>query len=183
MPAPLLEAAMAVLQAAPDGRLNIVLLNKALFYLDLVALRDLGATITGAKYVAIENGPVVAKYQQKLVGELEKAGLATQSQDGLAKPVAAAAPVAAFEHLSPTQLGKVEPVVRYIAAMTSTQASAYAHKNPGWRIAYNGPGAPGGIIDMRIAMQQILEADPWLETPLTANEMAAVSSDDQLFDW
>ena len=38
----LIEAAAAILNAAPDHRLNAVVLNKALFYLDLASLRDRG---------------------------------------------------------------------------------------------------------------------------------------------
>ena len=53
----LIEAAAAILNAAPDRRLNAVVLNKALFYLDLASLRDRGETVTHNSYIALEKGP------------------------------------------------------------------------------------------------------------------------------
>lgn len=70
----LIEAACAVLHAAPDRSLNAVVLNKALFYLDLASLRDRGETITHNSYIALQNGPVVAKYPQRLIKPLEEQG-------------------------------------------------------------------------------------------------------------
>ena len=72
----LMEASMALLQGAPDSQLNIVVLNKALFYLDLIALRDFGRTITGERYVALPQGPMVADYARKIVhGEEQEMGV------------------------------------------------------------------------------------------------------------
>jgi hypothetical protein len=81
------EAAMALLLHAPDRSLNIVVLNKALFYLDLSALRDLGVTVTGQRYFALPQGPIVGKYDKKIVDRLEKLGWAKQLQVGNAKPM------------------------------------------------------------------------------------------------
>ena len=53
----LTETAMAVLQASPERRLNITVLNKALFYLDLYALRDLGEVITRHDFIALPPPP------------------------------------------------------------------------------------------------------------------------------
>ena len=84
----LIEAASAILNAAPDRRLNIVVLNKALFYLDLASLRDRGATITHNAFIAIQHGPVIAKYPKRLVGQLEGLGIAKQiSQWDGSKPI------------------------------------------------------------------------------------------------
>ena len=79
----LIEAASAVLNAAPNRRLNAVVLNavvlnKVLFYLDLDALRDRAETMTGNAYIAIQQGPVVAKYSQRLIGQLETRGIGRQ---------------------------------------------------------------------------------------------------------
>ena len=76
----LMEAAAAILNAAPEHRLNAVVLNKALFYLDLASLRDRGEPVTHNSYIALQNGPVVAKYQQRLIEQLESRGMNT---DGL----------------------------------------------------------------------------------------------------
>jgi len=78
---------MALLQGAPAGQLNIVVLNKALFYTDLLALRDFGQTITQERYVALPQGPVIDNYAGKIVRALDAAGLAEQIEVGLAKPV------------------------------------------------------------------------------------------------
>jgi hypothetical protein len=75
----LVEAAAAVLNAAPSHRLNTVVLNKVLFYLDLASLRDRATTVTGNTFVGIQQGPVVAKYPQRLIAQLEKRGIAKQS--------------------------------------------------------------------------------------------------------
>ena len=71
---PLNETAMAILQATDQGRLGITVLNKALFYADLAALRDLGKTLTGSGYVAIPNGPVVNHYERAVVRDLGSIG-------------------------------------------------------------------------------------------------------------
>lgn len=45
--------AARALIAGAGGAMQITNLNKALFYFDLVCLRDEGATYTGANYVAL----------------------------------------------------------------------------------------------------------------------------------
>src|SRR5437773_2192449 len=77
----LLEAAMALLQASPRQQLNIVVLNKALFYLDLHALRDLGKTVTDQEYVALPQGPVVDSYKNILIKPLVEGGMAEQLRE------------------------------------------------------------------------------------------------------
>ena len=83
----LVEAAAVLLEGAPHHALNVTNLNKALFYLDLVALRDRGDTITRTTYLALTQGPVVAKYPTRLVQALENARLARQITSGMAKPI------------------------------------------------------------------------------------------------
>ena len=66
----LCEATMAILQNVPSHRLNIVLVNKALFYADLYALREFGKTITATAYLGLPQGPVVANYPKRVVSAL-----------------------------------------------------------------------------------------------------------------
>lgn len=54
--------------------MQITNLNKALFYFDLVCLRDEGAAYTGSTFVALEHGPVVDRYRSVLVEGLAKTG-------------------------------------------------------------------------------------------------------------
>ena len=70
-------------------------------------------------------------------------------------------------------------VTSFFASASSRQASDYSHENPGWEIAWddfrrNGKPAP---IDMRIALQQIIEDDPWMETPLLDDDALLAAAD------
>lgn len=185
----LMEAAMALLQSAPGGQLNIVLLNKALFYLDLAALRDTGETLTGATYVAIENGPVIARYQERLVRQLEKAGLARQETDGRARPIHAIKSIAEFKYLDASLLSLAEKVARWVSDWTSVGLSVRSHKNPGWQIAWESglkqAGKAAQPIDMSIALQEFSDDDEWLAEPLSAElaAEAAKADDDQGEAW
>lgn len=164
----LVETAARLLEAA-GGSMLITTLNKALFYLDLHALREAGAPITGTTYLALPAGPVVAKYQKRLIAALEDAGLAEQdiSDDDASKPVClVSAPGTA--HLDATQLAMVARIGRWAAQKTATELSDISHWNDGWKLAWeSGLGAkkPARPINLRIAMQQILDVDPWVDVP------------------
>jgi hypothetical protein len=177
----LLEAAMALLQGAPNQELKVVLLNKGLFYLDLICLRDTGATATGATYLALDQGPVVAKYDRHLVAALENAGWAEQIVDGKAKPLRVKTPLQNFPHLSSSILKLATEMGRDVARLNSTQASEFSHRNPGWKVAYEtglgGHGSPKAI-NMRLALQQLADGDdddrdPWLAEPADAGLLKA----------
>jgi hypothetical protein len=170
---PLLKAALAILQKA-GGKLNIVVLNKALFYLDLYALLEFGHTVTGIPYVALPYGPVVKDYPKRLVKALEEAGLAHQEPDGLNKPMVADSclPVDLAPEVNPL----VDHVVAHIGQFTSSEAVDYAHQNPGWRMAreQTKPPRPAEEINMMLALQQLAAEDPWLSAPLTPDEAHAL---------
>jgi hypothetical protein len=183
----LIEVASAVLSAAPNHRLNAVILNKTLFYLDLASLRDRGATVTGNAYIGIQQGPVVAKYQQRLIGQLESRGIAKQISewDG-SKPILLEASLPNFQFLDSEAMILVSAVTTYFADATSGRASEYSHENPGWRLSWNEfrrMGRPCAI-NMRVAMQQIIEDDPWMEGPLlNDDEMLAAADAEVGVDW
>lgn len=162
---------MALLQATSTGKLNIVALNKALFYMDLAALRDLGHTVTGQKYIALPQGPVVAAYDRKLVRDLKNAGLAEQVQDGRAKPMVVRHRIETFQHLAPFELELARSIGAFIGNYTSTFLSTYSHMNPGWQLARAAhvEGAPGKEIDLLVAMQQLAQDDEdetWIDEPV-----------------
>lgn len=181
----LLEAATEILVASPGRSLNVVALNKALFYLDLVALRDTGAPITHNTYLALGWGPVVAKYPTRLVGELEKRGYARQvtNTDALAKPVQLIREPEVRRYVPPELRARVAEIAMWSSARTSTALSDISHDNPGWRLAYEQGVKLGGKpepIDMLVAMQQIVASDPWLDEALTDTERTqAVSADSE----
>jgi hypothetical protein len=178
----LLDAAVAILEVAPANRLNITLLNKALFYLDLVALRDFGDTITGNVFVALEHGPAVAHYQKRLVKKLEKAGLAKQIDEDESKPVVLCkgAKSASLNDEEKALIERVtENVVRHIGS--SKKSSDYSHENLGWQIAY-AAGQKKGLaakpIDLNVALQQITEPDPWVDAPFEPAVAQSVKRED-----
>lgn len=176
----LIEAASAVLHAATGHALNAVVLNKVLFYLDLAALRDRGETITRNPYIALQNGPVIARYQQRLIDRLDEMGIAQQiSQWDGSKPVVLKACPEHFEFLNSDDMIKVSEVTSFFANSTSRTASEFSHKNPGWQIAWNQyqrEGKPASV-NMRIAIQQILEADPWMQVPISDRDQMLADAD------
>lgn len=181
----LIEAACAILNDVPNHRLNIVVLNKALFYVDLMSLRDFAKPITGNSYIAIQQGPVVAKYPQRLVGQLESRGLGKQLSewDG-SKPIQLENMPQHFSYLDSDTLVLISTVAAYFSAITSRQASEYSHENPGWLLAWNEyrhTGKPAAI-DMRVALQQVIEDDPWMETPLLDDDEILAQADSGLGD-
>ncbi len=176
----LVEAAAAVLNSAPSHRLNVVVLNKVLFYLDLASYRDRSATITGNTFLGIQQGPVVAKYPKRLIGQLETRGIAKQISewDG-SKPVQLESSPNHVRFLDADAMNLVAAVTTWFAPKTSAQASDFSHENPGWRLAWSEYRRTGKIspINMRIAMQQIIEDDPWMETPLLNHDEILAAAD------
>ena len=176
----LIEAASAVLNAAPNRRLNTVVLNKTLFYLDLASLRDRAETLTGNSYIALSQGPVVAKYQQRLIGQLESRGIAKQISewDG-SKPVLLESCPQHFQFLDSDSMILVSAVTAFFADATSRQASDYSHENPGWQLAwseYRRTNRPCAI-NLRVALQQIVEDDPWMDLPLMSDDELLAAAD------
>jgi uncharacterized phage-associated protein len=177
----LIEAAAALLSALDNKEMQITNLNKALFYLDLYALRDLGRPVTHAPFMALQQGPVVAKYKQRLIGEMTKAGLAEQGQVGDAMPVRLLKEPE-FKFVTAEERAIAKEIAQDISRMTAAAVSRLSHKNPGWKLAYDsGMKATGKAlaINLRIALQELAEADPWLKQPLTAQECGAVEGADR----
>ena len=173
------EAAAAILAAAPSRRMNTVVLNKALFYLDLAALRDFGEVVTQNTFIALEQGPVVAQYQKRLIKPLEEAGIAVQEEHGMAKPICLKRE---FQHrvfMDEPLLDLAGKIARWLAPQTSSRVSELSHENPGWKLAYEQgwerEGKPRSI-NLLIAMQQIVDKDPWLAEPLNPREVEAAES-------
>jgi hypothetical protein len=169
----LLEAAAALLEATPSRRLLTVSLNKGLFYLDLVCLRDCGETFTKNSYVALQMGPVVAKYNERLIVPLKEEGIAEQQPSGNAKPVKLLR-VPEFQWATEDVRRIAKKVSRWCHEESSAVASEYSHGNQGWLIARENERRANGrkqTIDLNIAMQQIITKDPWLDEPLSATSL------------
>jgi len=151
---------MAILQATPAGQLGITVMNKALFYADLCALRDLGATITRSGYIALPQGPVLNHYERSLVQKLDRLGLAEQTTDGWEKPLVARNKVDPFELLSTEEVGIAQLVARKIHGKSAAWVSEFSHENDAWISAFR--AGTGTSINMVIALQQVIEDDPWM---------------------
>jgi hypothetical protein len=134
----LVEAAALLLEAA-GGDLFVTSLNKGLFYADLDALLHTGEAITGASYIALPAGPVVAKYQTRLVRALEDAGLAEQDDsEGTGKPLYLVNKPTR-QAISDEHLGILCRVAAWAKGMTAKALSDYSHENPGGSLR----GRPG----------------------------------------
>lgn len=180
------EAAAVLLDATASKQMNIVPLNKALFYLDLVCLRDLGRLATDGKYVALDLGPVVSNYPRALVNRLTRLGIAERVHvDEYAKPLKLVA-LPNRELIDDEVEKKAVRLASIIERRSASELSARSHFNIGWRIAYNagqGKGLPARRINMKIAMQQIcVDNDPWMEEPLDMNSVFE-TSEECLVDW
>lgn len=164
----LIEATVALLESAPSQRLQVTNLNKALFYLDLVALRDTGETLTRCRYVALEQGPVVDGYRDKLIPALVKKGLAHQDEVGKEKPVVLTRAIDSYRFMDDHLRAAAAQVAGYVAGKSAAGISRTSHGNPGWQIAYehgSGINASPKPINMLVAMQQIMDTDPWMAAP------------------
>lgn len=161
------------------GSLQVTNLNKALFYLDLQWLLDRGETFTGARYVALRQGPVVDDYKDRLVTPLVDSGDVRQDElpvpgGYVSKPLTVLSSAVRLddEHL--------ELVMRRVAENAGSQRavdlSEYSHENIGWKLAY-GKGE-GSCINMMLALEQLLDNgdDDWLGEELTEHEQKTISS-------
>ncbi len=176
----LIEAASVVLNAAPRRWLNAVVLNKALFYVDLASLRDFGQTVTHNTYVALQQGPVVAKYQARLIGQLESRSVAKQLSkwDG-SMPIELVNAPEQYRFIDTDTITLATTVTSYFAEMTSQEASLFSHDNPGWRLAWEEGRRAGSVppVNLRIALHQIAEDDPWMDLPLVSDDRLLAAAD------
>jgi len=154
------------------GRLGVIALNKALFYSDLVALRDFGATITGSRYLALPMGPMIASYERNLVGELEERKWAAQVEVGMGAPLVLL--ISPTSKLTADQVDLLEEAGGWASNRIATQLSTFSHQNIGWITAQS--------INMVLALQQLMDADddheddPWLVEPEAAGEFDVVGA-------
>ena len=175
----LTEIAAAVLSGAKDRKLNKTNLNKALFYLDLYSLCHWGKTLSDSPYMALEMGPVVAKYKQRLVKPLVNSGLAEELKEGMAEPLRLIKELENFEFLNERAIQKAKEFGLTCSQMSAAEISKRSHLNPGWAIAYaNGlkKRQPAKPINLLIAMQELDDQDVWVDQKLTMDEKASVTA-------
>ena len=157
------QEAVQVLLSAVDGQsLPIISLNKALFYLDLIALRDLGETFTGNRYVALKRGPVVDGYKG-MVQELEVRGVVKQDEASFENPVRLLA-----EADAPSMPQELIEQARLVARRV-------ASVSPGNDVSdKKGCGGLPTEVSMLVAMQQLAGDTDW---DVSEDELVAAGRD------
>lgn len=177
----LIEAAAAILEFTPQKKLNIVVLNKALFYLDLACLRDFGQPMSDNTFIALRQGPVVAKYPQRLIKAMSDEGIADQeTTSGDAQPIALRKSLDHFEFINDHSKRVIQNIALWFSTKTSNEASEFAHENLGWKIAYQegqGKNQPPKPINLHIAMQQIIDSDPWMDSDYVLSQDSISAAD------
>lgn len=181
------EAASVLLQASPESELKIVVLNKALFYSDLICLRDFGETFTGNTYMALEQGPVIAHYSRRLVKPLQKDGTVIEAVNGNAKPLRLVK-MPELNFCKGQWLKSFERIGKKFSELTSQKVSEVSHNNLGWKISWRRGGQNGAHlpIDMNIAMQQLQgdkDDEAWLNEELSEDERKVVEAAGGGTDW
>lgn len=174
-----IEATGALLQSAPSRRLQVTNLNKGLFYLDLVALRDCGATLTRCTYVALKQGPVLHNYKDDLIPALKASGIALQDDKGMEKPVVLLKEIESFVFMDDGLRTAAATIARHVGSRSAAEISEFSHLNPGWISAYaegQEIGNPPQRINMTLALQQIIDADPWLDEPADEEVLRAFAA-------
>ncbi len=171
-PSALLEAAGVLLEGG-GGMLLTTNLNKALFYLDAHSLLEFGKLATNDLYVALEHGPVIEGYNGRLINALEVHSIATQDTDNPNyKPVYLTNPVKP-SRLTEAQVKLALGIGKWAHAKSATELENYSHENAAWKMAFK--EREGTEIDMRIAMQQLLDADAWMKAEWTEDEKVLLS--------
>lgn len=171
----LLYAAQLLLECA-GGSMQRTNLLKALFYLDLVWLRDRGETLTGSTYVAIDHGPVIDNYKEVLIDQLIQNQIAheecVQVVPGIvSKPLTLLVSPERPEDEHLDLLAR--QIAEFVGGKKAVDISEFTHENLAWQAAIKrGNGTP---INMILALGQITKEDPWLDDPLSAQERAALT--------
>ena len=149
----LIDAAVRILASVSDGHLDVIKLNKILFYLDLKSLLECGETVTHKDFIAIKQGPVILNYRKCLVDSMKEKGLIAVEGDTLIL-------------LNRTVFdGKFySDEFLYVLDISNDDSFWDWYKeNIGWQIAYReglGRGRKPQFINMHLAMQQIVD-DNW----------------------
>lgn len=106
-------------------------LNKALFYLDFAAFRDIGAGLTGLRYAKADFGPVPDQFELLLAALVDGSALSLREQGDGQVLVAGREPDLSAFSLEETSL--LEAVAVFANGFATTSAlSAYSHGERGW---------------------------------------------------
>ncbi len=108
-------------------------LNKILFFCDFRAFAELGRSITGAEYVALEHGPV-PRHFLPVREELTKTGaISLENRGNQQRIVARRNP--SWDIFSPAEQFVIHEVIRELEDEDADSVSELSHKFLGWQAA------------------------------------------------
>ena len=116
-------------------------LNKILFFCDFTAFAELGNSITGAEYVALEHGPVPRLLVQVRNEMLKSGVIAVQPRGNQERIVAKRNPKA--ELFSAAEHHVIQDVIRKLEMENADSVSELSHKFLGWQAAWSEYQATG----------------------------------------
>lgn len=127
-----------------DPKFGETKLNKLLFYADFLAYRDLGRSITGARYQKLRFGPaaVAMKPIQDELIEKQQLVIRPGIRGGheQKKPIALRDPD--LSKFSGEEIALVDGVMKAFWDLDATQVSDLSHHEIGWRLGHLGEDIP-----------------------------------------
>ncbi|MBQ9022164.1 MAG: DUF4065 domain-containing protein [Eggerthellaceae bacterium] len=109
-------------------------LNKALFYLDFSAFRDLGHSITGLRYARADFGPVPDKYEQLIAAFTNEDAFYFEEQDTGGQILCTRKNEFGWWLFSPEEREQLSKVTEFVNRFsTATALSDASHKEPLWK--------------------------------------------------
>ena len=126
-----------------DPRLGAVKLNKLLYYSDFNAFIELGASITGATYQHLEEGPAPRELLLVRSAMLDSQEATLEPRLYFGKMQQRFIPLSPVgEILSPEERRIVDDVIEEFWHMDARRISLYSHEEYGWRLTDEGETIP-----------------------------------------
>jgi putative zinc finger/helix-turn-helix YgiT family protein len=110
-------------------------LNKLLFYTDFMAYRDLGTSLSGMRYVALDHGPVPNRFQSVYEWMAEKAWVEIRPEvNGYSGERIALkhGQTVQLELFSPQEVALLHEIVARFGTMTAAELSSHSHLESAW---------------------------------------------------
>ena len=132
------ELILLIAQASEgDAPFGATKLNKLLFYVDFIAYRQFGKSITGHEYQRLPNGPA-PRLMVPLTKSMEsrrECVFADRRYFGkpLRRPIALREP--SLNAFSAAEVSLAHTLVKQCWGKTAREMSAYSHRFAGWRLA------------------------------------------------
>ena len=131
-------------KSAEDPRFGAVKLNKILYYSDFEAYRRLGASITGATYRKLSEGPAPLEMLPQREALLDSGDIAIEHRPYFAGVQQRVVPQreARTALFTSAELAIVDETIEAMWHMTAREASDFSHRELGWLAAAPGEAIP-----------------------------------------